>query len=131
MSSKDRTGSSIQVCYLETVSGPEQPSTADPLDEKSQNSFVVGLHNQVGRAPTQLITHFQSTLFRNHSVIWFLKVTAGTSEMAQWVKALAEKPDYQSSIPGTDMVERKLTPTSCPLTPTNTHTTNNCKQKII
>jgi hypothetical protein len=33
--------------------------------------------------------------------------SSGTSEMAQWVKALATKSNDLSSIPGTHMVEKR------------------------
>lgn len=35
--------------------------------------------------------------------------------MAQWVKALAGKYDYQSSIPGNTIGRREFTPQNCPL----------------
>lgn len=35
------------------------------------------------------------------------ETTVRVSEMAQWVKVIAAKPDYPSSIPGTRMVEEE------------------------
>lgn len=50
-----------------------------------------------------------------HYIVRSLKGCVGGRGMAQWIKAIVNKPEDLSSIPGSHMMKREPTPESCPL----------------